>query len=150
VLLNYHFEKEFSRWGVLAIGRARELTERILDEYRVVTSGPDAPARSLSGGNLQKIILGRVLARKPRFLIACHPTHGLDVGAAEFVQRQILQAKMAGTAVLLISEDLDEILALSDRIAAMYEGQFTGIVPAREATKELIGELMAGLRRERV
>lgn len=150
VLLNYHFEKEFSRWGVLAIGRARELTERILDEYRVVASGPDAPARSLSGGNLQKIILGRVLARKPRFLIACHPTHGLDVGAAEFVQRQILQAKMAGTAVLLISEDLDEILALSDRIAAMYEGQFTGIVPAREATKELIGELMAGLRRERV
>lgn len=150
VLLNYHFEREFSRWGVLAMGRARELTERILNEYRVVASGPDAPAKSLSGGNLQKVILGRVLSRRPRFLIACHPTHGLDVGAAEFVQRKILEAKRTGTAVLLISEDLDEILALSDRIAAIYEGQFTGVVPARDATKELIGELMAGLRRERV
>ncbi|MCX2727938.1 ABC transporter ATP-binding protein [Thermomicrobium sp. 4228-Ro] len=150
VLLNYHFEPAFSRWGVLAMARARELTERILDEYSVVASGPDAPAKSLSGGNLQKVILGRVLSRRPRFLIACHPTHGLDVGAAEFVQRKILEAKRTGTAVLLISEDLDEILALSDRIAAIYEGQFTGVVPARDATKELIGELMAGLRRERV
>jgi simple sugar transport system ATP-binding protein len=150
VLLNYHFEPAFSRWGVLATGRARELTERILAEYNVVASGPQAPAKSLSGGNLQKVNLGRVLSRQPRFLIACLPTHGLDVGAAEFVQRKILEAKRAGTAVLLISEDLDEILALSDRIAAIYEGQFTGIVPASEATKELIGELMAGLRRERV
>lgn len=150
VLLNYHFEREFSRWGILASGQARELTERILREYSVVAAGPNAPARSLSGGNLQKVILGRVLSRKPRFLIACLPTHGLDVGAAEFVQRKLLEAKQSGTAVLLISEDLDEILALSDRIAAIYEGQFTGIVPASEASKELVGELMAGLRRERV
>ncbi len=150
VLLNYHFEPEFSRWGVLASSKARELTERILQEYSVVASGPQATARSLSGGNLQKVILGRVLSRQPRFLIACLPTHGLDVGAAEFVQRRLLDAKRAGTAVLLISEDLDEILALSDRVAAIYEGQFTGIVPASEASKELIGELMAGLRREQV
>jgi simple sugar transport system ATP-binding protein len=72
------------------------------------------------------------------------------VGAAEFVQQRLLDAKREGMAILLISEDLDEILALSDRIAAIYEGQFTGIVSAREATKELVGELMAGLRRERV
>jgi simple sugar transport system ATP-binding protein len=150
VLLNYHFEPEFSQWGVLATGRARALTERILQEYSVVAAGPDAPARSLSGGNLQKVILGRVLSRRPRFLIACLPTHGLDVGAAEFVQQRLLDAKREGMAILLISEDLDEILALSDRIAAIYEGQFTGIVSAREATKELVGELMAGLRRERV
>lgn len=150
VLLNFHFEPAYSRWGVLATDVARRLTEQILSEYSVVAAGPDATARSLSGGNLQKVILGRVLARRPRFLIACLPTHGLDVGAAEFVQRKLLEAKQAGTAILLISEDLDEILALSDRIAAIYEGQFTGIVPAGEATKELIGELMAGLRRERV
>lgn len=150
VLLNYHFEPELSQWGVLATGRARALTERILQEYSVVAAGPDAPARSLSGGNLQKVILGRVLSRRPRFLIACLPTHGLDVGAAEFVQQRLLDAKREGMAILLISEDLDEILALSDQIAAIYEGQFTGIVSAREATKELVGELMAGLRRERV
>lgn len=150
VLLNYHFEPGFSRFGVLATGQARELTERIIQEYSVVAAGPQASARSLSGGNLQKVILGRVLSRKPRFLLACLPTHGLDVGAAEFVQQKILEAKRNGTAVLLISEDLDEILALSDRIAAIYEGQFTGVVPASEATKETIGELMAGLRRERV
>lgn len=150
ILLNFHFEKAYSHWGILETERAHKLTEQILQEYSVVAAGPHATAQSLSGGNLQKVILGRVLARKPRFLLACLPTHGLDVGAAEFVQRKILEAKLAGTAVLLISEDLDEILALSDRIAALYEGRFTGILPAREANKELLGELMAGLRRERV
>lgn len=150
VLLNFHFEKAYSHWGILDTERAHKLTEQILQEYSVVAAGPHATAQSLSGGNLQKVILGRVLARKPRFLLACLPTHGLDVGAAEFVQRKILEAKLAGTAVLLISEDLDEILALSDRIAALYEGRFTGILPAREVNKDLLGELMAGLRRERV
>ncbi|WP_038040124.1 ABC transporter ATP-binding protein [Thermorudis peleae] len=148
VLLNFYDEPTMSRFGFVATERARALTETVVRDYRVVTAGVEAPARSLSGGNLQKIILGRVLARRPRLLIACLPTHGLDIGAAEFVHRKLREAQQDGTAILLISEDLDEILALSDRIAAMYEGTFTGVLPAADATREHIGELMAGLRRE--
>ena len=150
VLLNYYSEPAFSRRGFLSVNEARAVTEQLLREYSVVAAGPEAPARALSGGNLQKVIVGRVLSRRPRLLVAALPTHGLDVGAAEFIHRQLLEAKRAGTGILLISEDLDEVLTLSDRVAAIYEGQFTGIVPGREASKEVIGELMAGLRRERV
>ncbi len=150
VLLNYYSEPTFSRRGVLAASEARALAGQLLREYSVVAAGPEAPARSLSGGNLQKVIVARVLSRRPRLLIAALPTHGLDVGAAEFIHRKLLEAKRAGTGIILISEDLDEVLMLSDRVAAIYEGQFTGIVPAAEASKELIGELMAGLRRGRL
>jgi len=110
-----------------------------------VTPNLDTRAKTLSGGNLQRLILARVLSRRPRLLIAHLPTQGLDVGATEFVQNKLMEAKKEGAAILLISEDLDEILALSDWVAPIYEGIFMGIIPGDEAKRENVGAMMAGL-----
>jgi simple sugar transport system ATP-binding protein len=107
-------------------------------------------ARNLSGGNLQKLILARVLSRKPRLIIANLPTQGLDVGAMEFVQNKLLEARKSGAGILLISEDLDEVMALSDRIAPIYEGEFMGILPGDTAERETVGALMAGIKQKAV
>jgi simple sugar transport system ATP-binding protein len=100
--------------------------------------------RLLSGGNLQRLILAREISSQPRLLVAVHPTRGLDVGATEAVHRLLLEQREAGAAILLISEDLDEVLALSDRIAVMYEGQIVGEVRAEGADIEKIGLWMTG------
>ena len=100
----------------------------------------------LSGGNQQKIIVGRILDQNPKLLIAAHPTRGLDIGATEFVHQCILQARERGCAVLLISTELDEILEVSDRIAVIYEGRCMGVLDAAEATRDSVGLLMAGVR----
>jgi simple sugar transport system ATP-binding protein len=110
----------------------------------VVTPSSEIPAKTLSGGNLQKLILARVLAQDPKILIASEPTRGLDVGATEYIRRKLLECKKRGAAILLISEDLEEILTLSDRIAVMYMGKVMGIIPARKAKIEQIGLMMAG------
>jgi simple sugar transport system ATP-binding protein len=119
---------------------ARELIHR----YSVATPGPHLRARDLSGGNLQKLVLGREFAGQPRVLIAASPTRGLDVGAIETVHAYLRQAAKDGVAVLLISEDLDEILALADRVVVMYEGELTGEFDPATATVEEIGLAMAG------
>ena len=146
ILMNYYFDDEFSKWGILDTRKIRKLTQEIISEYGVAVPGPDTTAKSLSGGNLQKVILGRVLTRKPRLIIANLPTQGLDVGATEFVQNKLLEAKKAGAGILLISEDLDEVLSLSDRVAPIYEGEFMGIVSIEQASREDIGAMMAGLK----
>jgi simple sugar transport system ATP-binding protein len=148
VMLNYYFDDQFSRRGILDYRSMRDLTEGIIADYDVATPGPDTKARNLSGGNLQKLILARVLARKPRLVIANLPTQGLDVGATEFVQNKLIEAKKAKAAILLVSEDLDEVLALSDRVASIYEGEFMGVLPAEEVDRERVGAMMAGLRLE--
>jgi simple sugar transport system ATP-binding protein len=145
VLLNYYFDDAFAERGIVDSRRARELTEELIAEYGVVTPGPDSTARSLSGGNLQKLILARVLSRRPRLIIANLPTQGLDVGATEFVQNKLLEAKRQHAAIVLISEDLDEVLSLSDRVAPMFEGEFMGVLPIQEASLEDVGARMAGL-----
>lgn len=150
VLMNYYFDDEFSRWGIVDSKRMRVLTESLIAEFGVAAPSPDTSARSLSGGNLQKLILARVLSRKPRLLIANLPTQGLDVGATEFVQNKLLEAKKARAAILLISEDLDEVLSLSDRVAPIYEGEFMGILPVRQAKREDVGAMMAGLKHKAV
>ena len=96
--------------------------------YNVKTPSLDTPLKNLSGGNIQKLILARELSRKPKVLIASQPTRGVDIGASEYIHQRLLEQRQAGTATLLISEDLDEIRALSDRIAVIYEGQIVGIV----------------------
>jgi simple sugar transport system ATP-binding protein len=106
-------------------------------------------AKSLSGGNLQKLILARVLSRQPRLIIANLPTQGLDVGATEFVQNKLLEAKRQRAAVLLISEDLDEVLSLSDRVAPIYEGEFMGVLSVEQAGRADVGAMMAGLNQQR-
>lgn len=118
--------------------------EKLISEYKIVTPSRDALTKTLSGGNLQKLILARVLAQNPKILIASQPTRGLDVGATEYIRRKLLEQKRKGAAILLISEDLGEILMLSDRIAVIYEGKIMGIVPAAKAKIEELGLMMAG------
>jgi simple sugar transport system ATP-binding protein len=147
--LNYHFDPAFARRGILDDAGLDQLTRRILSEYSVKAPHQRTRAQHLSGGNLQKLILGRVLSRKPRLLIAHLPTQGLDVEATAFVRAALLDARAAGAAVLLISEDLDEILSLSDWVAPIYEGRFGAVLPREEADVETVGAMMAGLvRRE--
>jgi simple sugar transport system ATP-binding protein len=146
--MNYYFDQEYVRGGVLDYKEIRNLTEEIISEYDVATPNADIMAKSLSGGNLQKLILARVLSRKPRLVIAHLPTQGLDIGATEFVRNKLVDAKKDNAAVLLISEDLDEVLALSDWVAPIYEGAFMDIIPGEQAKRESVGAMMAGLHLE--
>jgi simple sugar transport system ATP-binding protein len=122
----------------------RELAVRLISRYDVRGGGPDLPARQLSGGNLQKVVLAREFEGEPRVLVVASPTRGLDVAAIETVHGYLRDAASRGVGVLLISEDLDEILALADRIAVIYEGAIVGELPAASATVEELGLLMAG------
>ena len=120
--------------------------ERVKD-YDVQIPDLFAPVRVLSGGNLQKLMLSREISEETKVIIAMQPTWGLDVGAAEFVHKRLIEAREAGAAVLLISKDLQELTALSDRIAVMYSGEISGVVDdPRSADIEKIGLLMAGVR----
>jgi ABC-type uncharacterized transport system ATPase subunit len=129
----------FLRWRAIA-RHASDLIHR----YAVHTPGPHLRARDLSGGNLQKLVLGREFSGQPKVLIAASPTRGLDVGAIETVHSYLREAASDGVAVLLISEDLDEILALADRVLVIYEGGITGEFDPETATVEEIGFAMAG------
>jgi simple sugar transport system ATP-binding protein len=132
------------RRGLLLDRKAiRAHAQRLIDEFSIRAT-PDDPIGALSGGNMQKVLLARALDRDPVALVASQPTRGLDVGATEFVHRQLLARRAAGAGVLLVSEDLEELLALSDRIAVIYEGSLVGELPAEQATPERLGLLMAG------
>jgi simple sugar transport system ATP-binding protein len=113
--------------------------------FDIRAAGPEARTGTLSGGNLQKALIARELAPEPRLLLAAQPTRGIDVGATEFVHSRFLGLRAGGGAVLLISEDLEEIFALSDRIAVMYRGRIVADLPVGEATVERVGLLMAGV-----
>jgi len=139
--------RDLSRGPLLDYGRASSYAGEIVKEFDVKTPNMHYPTKTLSGGNLQKLILARELAREPRLLIAAQPTRGLDVGATEYIRSKILEQRSLGRAILLISEDLDEILSLSDRIAVMYEGEIMGIVSAEGANVGDIGLMMAGSKR---
>jgi len=132
-----------NRWGVLALRTIKELAARLVKLFDVRARSIDVTAGTLSGGNQQKLILARELETDPKLLVASQPTRGLDVGAIEFVWRQILEQKAAGRAVLLISAELDEIYALSDRIVTLYEGRITGEYPP-DAPPEEVGRGMLG------
>jgi simple sugar transport system ATP-binding protein len=138
----------FTRRGILDKKAIDAYVDGLIKDYDVKTPGRDSQARTLSGGNLQKLILGRELSRKPKVLIAAQPTRGLDVGATEYVHAQLMAAREEGTAILLISEDLDEVMALSDRILVLYEGRIVGQLPADRADVETLGLLMGGARVE--
>lgn len=120
----------------------------LIRNFNIRTPNQDTPLKSLSGGNIQKLILARELAREPHVLIAAQPTRGVDIGATEYIHQRLLGQRSKGTATLLISEDLDEILALADRIAVIYEGEIVGIVERAEARVEDLGMMMAGVHKE--
>jgi len=149
MILREHDQPIFSKQGFLKLRAIEEHTQKLIDQYSVKTPSQKTLAKSLSGGNIQKIVLARELSRNPRTIIAAQPTRGLDIGAAEYVREQLLIQRKNNTAVLLISEDLDEILALSDRIAVIYEGKIIAVLERDEATKEEIGLLMAGVNLEK-
>ena len=120
--------------------------ESLVKEYSISCTSVDAPARTLSGGNMQKAILAKVLSRNPKVLIAAQPTSGLDVGATEFIKEKLKEQKNRGVGILLISSDLNEIMSLSDRIAVIFEGKIIGILPAATAQLEEIGLMMGGIK----
>jgi simple sugar transport system ATP-binding protein len=137
-VIGRHDDAEFSgRSGILQLSKIKGLARRLIERYDVRTRSIEVTARTLSGGNQQKLILARELETDPGVLVAAQPTRGLDVGAIEFVWRQILDQKAAGRAVLLISAELDEIYALSDRIVTLYEGRITGEYPPDTPPEEL-------------
>ncbi len=119
--------------------------DRLIEQYEVITPSRETPLKLLSGGNIQRAILARETSCAPRLLIAAYPTSGLDVGATEYIRQVLLAQREQGTAVLLVSEDLEEILQLSDRIAVMFNGEIMGILPADRADLETIGLMMAGV-----
>jgi simple sugar transport system ATP-binding protein len=119
--------------------------KRLVEEYSISCEGVDASARTLSGGNMQKAILAKVLSRNPKVLIAVQPTSGLDVGATEFINEKLKERRRLGLGILLISGDLNEIMTLSDRIAVIFEGKIMGIMPAATAKLENIGLMMGGV-----
>ncbi|WP_213736143.1 ABC transporter ATP-binding protein [Bradyrhizobium sp. dw_411] len=137
-----HQTPAFQKRGVIDQGAVIQFTDRLINDYQIRCSGREAPMRSLSGGNQQKLVLGRELARRPKMLIAVQPTRGLDVGAIDYVHRQLIEQRSAGVAILLISTELDEIIALSDRIVVMREGRVTQL-PDRPSI-ETIGAAMLG------
>jgi simple sugar transport system ATP-binding protein len=147
ILRDYNKEP-FSQRGILFLRTIAQYADRLIKAFQVRTPSRDTPAKSLSGGNIQKVVLARELSRQPNVLIAAQPTRGVDIGATEYVHAQLLEQREKGTAILLISEDLDEVMALSDRIAVIYEGQIMGIVDGKDATPEQLGLLMAGVREE--
>jgi len=148
MILRDHDQEPFARNGFLSLRTVAEYADKLIQNFQVKTPSRDTPAKSLSGGNIQKVVLARELSREPRILIAAQPTRGVDIGATEYVHAQLLGQRQEGTAILLISEDLDEIMALSDRIAVIFEGKIMGIVDAEEATPEQLGLLMAGVKEE--
>ncbi len=148
MILREHHKKPYSRAGFLNLGEISRHSQALIQKYQVKTPSPETLAKNLSGGNIQKVVIARELSRSPRVILAAQPTRGLDIGATEYVRQQLIEQRQAGAAILLISEDLDEILALSDRIAVIYEGQIMDILPREEATPEKLGLLMAGVKEE--
>ncbi len=138
---------EFTRNGVLDHKAIRNYANELIQQFQIKAK-PNDLTRTLSGGNMQKVLLARVLSRQPKVIIAPQPTRGLDISATDYVRQQLLEQRQRGAAILLISEDLDEILALSDRITVIYEGEIVGTLPAAEATPERLGLLMSGAVKE--
>jgi ABC-type uncharacterized transport system ATPase subunit len=130
--------------GLVQGGAVTAYAKHVIERFGVVARGADAEADSLSGGNLQKFILGREMLQRPKLLVAAHPTWGVDVGAAAAIHRALIELRDTGTAILIISEDLDELLAISDRIAAISRGRLTPLVAAEATGRERIGEWMSG------
>ena len=117
----------------------------MVDDFTVKPPSLDTPTHNLSGGNIQKVILARELVSEPTVLVAAQPTRGVDIGAAEYIHAKLISQRARGMATLVISEDLDEVLALADRIAVIYEGRIMDVIDRADATREGLGLLMAGV-----
>ncbi len=145
-LLGSQHDARFANRGRIDWDAAEDHADRIVEEYDVRPPNRESTAESFSGGNQQKFIVGRELERDPELVVAMHPTRGVDIGSTEFLHDRILELRAEGKAVLLLSSKLDEVQGLSDRLAVMHEGEFTGVVDPAMVTEEQLGLLMAGER----
>jgi general nucleoside transport system ATP-binding protein len=144
MILGNHHEEPFSKNGIMDYNMIHEHAKDLISEFDVRTPSEEVTAKSLSGGNQQKVIIARELNRDPVLLIASQPTRGLDVGAIEFVHKRLVDQRNSGKGVLLVSLELDEVMALADRIAVIYDGKIVGILNAEDATEKKLGIMMAG------
>ncbi len=147
IMRNYYKKPISSSW-IINYKKSEEHTRKIVDMFNIAVADIFAPIKLLSGGNMQKLLFARELFENPKLLIASYPTRGLDIASTEFVRKQMLKIRDEDMSVILISEDLDEILSISDRIAVVYKGKIMGIADAREIDKNTIGLMMAGTRLE--
>jgi simple sugar transport system ATP-binding protein len=144
LILGIQRKTPFSRRGLLNQAAIEAFARDAIAQYDIATPSARNTTRVLSGGNLQKVIMARELSQKPKCLIVSQPTRGLDVGATEYVRKRLLEERDRGAAILLISEDLDEVFNLATRIAVMFKGRVVGVLDAEGATREQVGLLMAG------
>jgi simple sugar transport system ATP-binding protein len=144
VLTRHASDTDVVKSGVVQRGGAASVSARVIKDYDVRKGKPDPEARALSGGNLQKFVVGRELDRKPGILVVNQPTWGVDAGAAATIRQALVDLSRKGSAVLVISQDLDEIFEVADRIAVISRGQLSEAYPASQMTAERIGLLMAG------
>jgi simple sugar transport system ATP-binding protein len=149
LILTAHKSRSFSRYGFLRTKTIRAHGAALASAFGVKTPSLSTPARNLSGGNIQKVILARELSAEPEVLLVSQPTQGVDVGATEYIHTRLIQQRGRGTAILIISEDLDEIFSLADRIVVLYEGAIIGEALTRTTTKTAIGLMMAGVPPDR-
>ena len=150
MVLQRYFEPEFTtKSGILRRGNIRTYAEQLIEQFDVRSGqGPITMTRSMSGGNQQRAIISREIGRDPKLLIAVQPTRGIDVGAIEYIHKQIVAQRDAGKAVLLVSLELDEVMTVSDRILVMYEGEIVGELDPKTSTVEELGLYMAGAKKE--
>ena len=146
LMLIDHSAARYSHLGFLRSRTIARHCRELVSAFSVRTPGIDTPAHNLSGGNIQKLILARELSGQPRVLLVAQPTRGVDIGAAEYIHGRLIQQRDQGTAVLIISEDLDEVLALADRIVVVYEGTIVGEADPRTVARDQLGLMMAGIR----
>jgi simple sugar transport system ATP-binding protein len=147
VLISHHAAGEVSRFGFIVTKAARRVARAIIGDFDVRTSGEHAQARKLSGGNLQKFVIGREIIRRPRLLIVDQPTWGVDAGAARLIRQALVDLAAEGSAVVVISQDLDELFEIADRIAVIQHGHLSPLRPASQWTREAIGLEMLGAAR---
>lgn len=148
IVLQTYYKEPYSKRGILNYAEIEKKANAIIEQFDVrSSSGASSTTRSMSGGNQQKAIVGREIDRGSRLIIASQPTRGLDVGAISYIHKRLVQARDEGAAILLVSLELDEILNLSDRIAAIYEGEIVGKVDRRETDENELGLMMSGSKR---
>ncbi|MFM7782137.1 MAG: heme ABC transporter ATP-binding protein, partial [Candidatus Limnocylindrus sp.] len=144
LIINSYHRGQFSQRGILNLEAIGRNAVQAIGDFDVRTPSADVMLGTLSGGNQQKVILAREFSRDVRLVIAAQPTRGLDVGSIEYIHRRIVERRDRGAAVLIVSTELDEVFALGDRIAVMFEGRIVGVLDAKDATRERVGLLMGG------
>jgi general nucleoside transport system ATP-binding protein len=143
-VLKQHHTPPFSVRRLMNYPTIRQHAKKLIEDFRVDAAGINVPIKNLSGGNMQKLILGREISAQPDLLIAAHPTYGLDVGAADYIRRRLIECRDEGGSILLVSEDLEELFQVCDRVAVMFEGRFMGIVNPANCDMGDVGLMMAG------